>query len=134
MMRDSYRSTVPDWRPISARTASSSRETPTVSSARPVSSRGIRSSRKIIGLRASVSTAIGPERGPARDFQYVAPSVFGMISEKTRMENVSTAEATPTHRPSVRPRRATMRAVSAPTPAAPNMLAMVLVVRIAMSG
>ena len=60
--------------------------------------------------------------------QYVAPRVFGMISEKTRITNVRTAEKRAIH-----PSPKTSSAI-APPMAAPTVWAMVLRVRIAEMG
>ena len=63
-----------------------------------------------------------------RRFQWCAPRVFGMISEKIRIASVSAAEVSVTK---VEPNTI---CAWAPTPAAPKVLAMVLRLRIAASG
>ena len=66
--------------------------------------------------------------GTASGRAYVAPMVFGMISEMTSTSSVSTADVAPT--------QALPKTTIdwAPTPAAPTVWAMVLSVRMAASG
>ncbi len=81
-----------------------------------------------IGFITTTSMRITYADGFARAFQYVAPSVFGTISEKTSTEKVRIAEKPATQGlPNVRP-------ATAPPRAAPMVFAIVFSVRIAAMG
>ena len=66
--------------------------------------------------------------GLTSDFQYTAPSVFGIISEKIRMQNVRIPDI-------IAPHSLPYKIIAwAPTPAAPTTLAIVFTVKIAANG